>query len=163
MQRKRDLQWSRRNERRFWKIGIKDEWLSSARRQVHGKCCIVLQVRSFVFFFVFCFLSSPFHFAQLLLLHLDPKLAPQYAPQGGQMRQVRCEKKELKDVHVPSKLPTWTLSNQPHVKSTTKKSVEEEEALEDWNREIGELFEWLGMACLGSQRFGFLFLQLSWK
>ena len=72
------------------------------------------------------------------------------------MRQVRCEKIELKDVHVPLfELPT---SSQPHLKLTrTKKSVEEEEALEDWNREIGELFEWLGMACLGSQRFSFLF------
>jgi len=63
------------------------------------------------------------------------------------MRQVRCERTELKDVHVP--LPI--LSNQPHLNSTTK-SVEEEEALEDWDRKIGELFEWVGMACLGAQR-----------
>jgi len=83
------------------------------------------------------------------------------------MRQVRCEKKELENVHVPffELSSTWTLSNsnsnsssnssssQPpsHVKSTrTKKSVEEEE--EDRNRKLGELFEWVGMACLGSQR-----------
>lgn len=69
------------------------------------------------------------------------------------MRQVKCKKTELKDVHVPFfelPTPTWT---QPHV--TTKKSVEEEEVLEDRNRKIGELFEWLGMACLGSQRFSF--------
>lgn len=77
------------------------------------------------------------------------------------MRQIRCKKTELKDVLVPFdlKLPTWTLSKQqlaPHVKSTTKKSVKEE-ALEDRNRKIEELFEWLGMACLGSQRFSFLF------
>ena len=131
-------------------------------RQVHGKCCIVPQVRSFVFFFVVV-VSPPLSCRSTLLLRLDPKMAPQYAPQGGQMRRVRCEKRELKDVHVPSKLPTWTLSSQPHVKSTTKKTIEEEEALEDWNREIGELFEWVGMACLGSQRFGFLLLRLSWK
>jgi hypothetical protein len=76
------------------------------------------------------------------------------------MRQVSCEKKELKNVHVPlfELSSTWTLSSQPHVKSTrTKKTVEEEEALEDRNRKIGELFEWVGMACLGSQRFGFFF------
>ena len=78
------------------------------------------------------------------------------------MRQVRCKKTELKDVHVPEfnlkLLPTWT-QGQLHVKLTTKKkSVEEEEVLEDRNRRIGELFEWLGMACLGSQRFSFFFL-----
>lgn len=84
-------------------------------------------------------------------LRLDPKAAPLCTPplDGGQMRQVGCERTELKDVHVPS--PTRTLSSRPHVKST-KKSIEEEEALEDWNREIGQLFEWVGMACLGSQR-----------
>ena len=113
------------------------------------------------FFFVVD--SPPLSCRSTLLLRLDPKMAPQYAPQEGQMRRVRCEKMELKDVHVPSKLPTRTFSSQPHVKSTTKKSVEEEEAMEDWNREIGELFEWVGMACLGSQRFGFLLLRLSWK
>jgi ribonuclease P/MRP protein subunit RPP40 len=80
-------------------------------------------------------------------LRLDPKaaLAPLYAPQGGQIRQVRCEKTELKDVHVPLAL----LSNQPHVKSRKESSMEE---AEDWNLKIGELFEWVGMACLGSQR-----------
>ena len=26
----------------FGKIGLKGEWMSSAMRQVHGKCCIVL-------------------------------------------------------------------------------------------------------------------------
>ena len=52
-------------------------------------------------------------------------------------------------MHVP--LLAGTLSRQPHVTSM-KKSVEEEEALEDWNRKIGEVFEWVGMACLGSQR-----------
>ena len=112
--------------------------------------------RSFVFFFFsflffFCFFS--FHLAQLTLLRLDPKIVPIYALQGGQMRQVRCEKTELKNVHVPLfELPTLS---QPHLKLTTKKSVEEEEALQDRNRKIGELFEWLGMACLGSQRFKF--------
>lgn len=61
----------------------------------------------------------------------------------------------MKDVHVP--LPTGTLSSQlhkshSHLKST-KGSVAEEEALEDWNRQMGELFEWVGMACLGAQRW----------
>ncbi|KAF8809507.1 hypothetical protein BYT27DRAFT_7222422 [Phlegmacium glaucopus] len=70
-----------------------------------------------------------------------------YCSTGNQMRQVRCERTELKDVHMP--LPT--LSSQPRAQPT-KKSVEEEEALEDWNRKIGELFEWVGMACLGAQR-----------
>lgn len=116
---------------------------------------------SFLFFF-FCFFffssSSLFHFRSTLFPYLDPKRVPPYAPQGGQMRQVGCKKKELKDVHVPLfELSTlWTLSSQPHVKSTTKRrSVEEEEALEDRNHKIGEFFEWLGMACLGSQRFSF--------
>ena len=70
------------------------------------------------------------------------------------MRQVRCERTELKDVHVP--LPTRILSSQPlfNVKSTRKSIVEEQEqeVLEDWNYRIGELFEWVGMACLGAQR-----------
>jgi hypothetical protein len=130
---------------------------------------VVLFYRSVFFFFLFVFLSlllflllffccfplgsSVAHCA----LHVDPNKTPP----GGQMRQVSCEKKELKNVHVPlfELSSTWTLSSQPHVKSTrTKKKVEEEEALEDRNRKIGELFEWVGMACLGSQRFGFFFL-----
>ena len=127
-----------------------------------GQVCFFLC--SFFFFFCFfVFLSSPFISLNSISL-ADPKIAPLYAPQGGQMRQVRCDKTELKDVHVPffELPPTWTRTlsshHQPHVKlATTKKSVEEEEALEDRNRKIGELFEWLGMACLGSQRFSFLF------
>ena len=127
---------------------------------------------SFVFFFYFLFLfSPPPHFIFELKLYcaynIDPKMmTPLYAPQGGQMRRVRCEKKELKDVHVPLSFRVElhpTSKSQPHVKSTTttkKKSVEEEEALEDLNRKIGELFEWIGMACLGSQRFSFLFFSL---
>ena len=134
--------------------------MNLAMRQVHGKCCIVPQVcRSFfVFFFVFCFSFSPFHFRSTQLRLLDPK-APPYALPGCQIRQVKCEKKELKDVHVPLfELPGPTsTSSQPHVKSTTKKTVEDEEALEDHSRKIGELFEWIGMACLGSQRFSFSF------
>jgi len=87
---------------------------------------------------------------EVLYCSTDPKVSPTYTPQEGQMRQVKCERRELRDVHVP--LPTGTLvSSQPVLKST-KRSVEEEEALEDWNHKIAELFEWVGMACLGSQR-----------
>jgi len=28
-----------------------------------------------------------------------------------------------------------------------------EESTEDWDERIGDLFEWVGMACLGAQRF----------
>lgn len=100
------------------------------------------------------FLFLEIHFCSTLL-RLDPQVVvPPYALQGGQMRQVRCERTELKDVHVP--LPIQILSSQPRLKPT-KRSIEEEEALEDWNRRTADLFEWVGMACLGSQRWSLFF------
>ena len=104
-----DLQWSKRNDRWFWKIGIKGEWMSSAMRQVHGKCCIVLQVCLFCRSSSFCVL---FHFISfllfLVLLHLsiyffaynsialvDPKAFP-YTPRRSNASSQLCKKRNWK-------------------------------------------------------------------
>lgn len=131
-------------------------------KQVYGKYCIAPQVckakpdfSALLYFFSFPLSVILLSGSNQVYYNLDPKIIPQYTPQGGQIRQVRCERSEMKDVHVP--LPTGTLSSQPHTShshlKSTKKSVAEEEALEDWNRQMGELFEWVGMACLGAQRW----------
>ena len=58
----------------------------------------------------------------------------------------------MSDVHIP----TPSLSPRPvPQKSKGSKSAEndEDDALEDWNIHIESLFEWVGMACLGAQRW----------
>lgn len=53
-----------------------------------------------------------------------------------------------------------TVIVQPHICRSTDIHVPvpalaplPEESTEDWDERIGELFEWVGMACLGAQRF----------
>ena len=72
----------------------------------------------FICSFSFCFpLFFCFHLLggsnSILHYTLDPNKTPAYTLQGGQMRQVRCEKKEFKNVHVPLfELSALTLSSQ---------------------------------------------------
>jgi hypothetical protein len=87
------------------KILKKDEMLRSAMRQVHGKHCIVPQVRSFVYFFFLFVVSPPLSCRSTPLLRLE-RWRPNMHP-----KEVRCVesdvKTELKDVRVPSKLPPF--------------------------------------------------------
>lgn len=57
---------------------------------------------------------------------------------GDQVHQVQCRIRRLSDVHVP--IPTIT-------QRPTKK-----EDILDWDSEASSLVEWVGMACMGSQR-----------
>ncbi|KDR80766.1 hypothetical protein GALMADRAFT_264719 [Galerina marginata CBS 339.88] len=73
--------------------------------------------------------------------------------QASQLHRVQCKKKELQDVH----LPVPSLSSREDLPSSSRsepkgKSKDDEDLLDDWNRRIGSLFEWVGMACLGAQR-----------
>lgn len=75
------------------------------------------------------------------------------------MHAIRAEKHELKDVYVP--VPGLCSRPTPPAKAQSKKKPSSEgdaesdaqtEAAEDWDCRIESLFEWVGMACLGSQR-----------
>lgn len=57
---------------------------------------------------------------------------------------VKCQVTKLVDVRIP-KNP----SIPPHP-STSRSSTSDDE--EDWNSEMGALFEWIGLAALRSQR-----------
>ncbi|KAF8967763.1 ribonuclease P 40kDa subunit-domain-containing protein [Flammula alnicola] len=72
---------------------------------------------------------------------------------GGQLHRVQCKKKELQDLYVP--VPSLSPPPETSLKAKSKKgSVAEhdEEILDDWNRRVESLFEWIGMAGLGAQR-----------
>lgn len=52
-------------------------------------------------------------------------------------------------------IPDMQLTHRP-INHRGKNRIEEyEEDLEDWNVETSELFEWVGLACLGSQRLDY--------
>lgn len=44
------------------------------------------------------------------------------------------------------------LTHRPHKPQAKNRTEEYEEELEDWGAQTSELFEWVGLACLGSQR-----------
>ncbi|KAK2462727.1 hypothetical protein APHAL10511_005245 [Amanita phalloides] len=56
------------------------------------------------------------------------------------VEDVASQLKRIRDVHVPNVELRWIPGNGA------------EDELEDWNEEMHSLFEWVGMACLGSQR-----------
>jgi ribonuclease P/MRP protein subunit RPP40 len=58
---------------------------------------------------------------------------------------VPCERRELKDVHIP------LLNIKPRPK-VSKSDDDDNDVMDEWNRDAGALFEWIGLACLGSQR-----------
>ena len=73
----------------------------------------------------------------------------------------------MKDVHVP--VPSLALQPNPRPSSRKRKvddldseiadskdpedSQIQKDVMNDWNAHIVSLFEWVGMACLGAQRF----------
>ena len=80
-------------------------------------------------------------------------------PFAAQTHVVRAEKRELKDVYVP--VPSLCTRPTLPVKTQSKKKPGPEgdaefdaqtEAVDDWDCRMETLFEWVGMACLGSQR-----------
>ncbi|KAG5654183.1 hypothetical protein H0H81_006565 [Sphagnurus paluster] len=71
-------------------------------------------------------------------------------PQVAEMhvQEVHCQARQFADVHVP----TPTLRQHPILPQTTTQQVPANEEIDDWETEMVGLFEWVGMACLGSQR-----------
>lgn len=61
---------------------------------------------------------------------------------------VKCQVRELSNIHVPNvvSIPPRPSTGKP------KASSPDAELLEDWNTDMADLFEWVGMACLGAQR-----------
>jgi len=57
-------------------------------------------------------------------------------------RDVKCQITKIAGVRVP----VASLTSQPSISG-------DEEVLEDWKTYMATLFEWVGMACLGSQRY----------
>lgn len=55
------------------------------------------------------------------------------------------------NIHVPA----MQLTHRPLNPQTKNQTEEYEEELEDWTAETSELFEWVGLACLGSQRLDY--------
>ena len=59
--------------------------------------------------------------------------------------RVSCERRESKNVHIP----LLNIKPRPIV---SKSDDNDDDAMDEWNRDAGALFEWVGLACLGSQR-----------
>jgi len=67
---------------------------------------------------------------------------------NAQIRHVECETREMCDVHVPT--VSWTTFDCPDHAPPPDSA---DDALDDWNQRIQSMFEWVGMACLGAQRW----------
>jgi hypothetical protein len=63
-------------------------------------------------------------------------------PQFAASRDVKCQITKMASVCIP--VPSLTSHPPPSG---------DEDALVDWNTNMAALFEWVGMACLGSQRY----------
>lgn len=62
-------------------------------------------------------------------------------------RAVKCQKFTSTDVHVP------VVKLRPQPKKDKKGTGTVEDEAEDWTAAVAALLEWVGMACLGSQRY----------
>ncbi|KAF8075128.1 ribonuclease P 40kDa subunit-domain-containing protein [Lyophyllum atratum] len=76
---------------------------------------------------------------------------PESAFAVTQIRDVQCQLTKINDVHIPipSLRPHPSTS---HPRTSDEHGAAEREDTEDWNTEMAALFEWVGMAALGSQR-----------
>jgi len=54
----------------------------------------------------------------------------------------------MRDVHIP----IISAFDRPRTDGD-----DDDDALDDWKQEIQIIFEWVGMSCLGAQRYVFLF------
>lgn len=74
---------------------------------------------------------------------LENQVEAQSRDADAEIHQVQPLTHMMNDIYIP----------RPHLKPRpTTKQRGDAEAAEDWDEEISELFEWAGMACLGSQR-----------
>ena len=60
------------------------------------------------------------------------------------MKYVTAQVQRIRDIFVP------------HVELRRYPEKDAEEDMEDWNEEVHSLIEWVGMACLGAQRYAWL-------
>ena len=58
---------------------------------------------------------------------------------------IEAQVQKIRDIHVPD------------IELRRFPEKEAEDDIEDWNDEIHSLFEWVGMACLGAQRYARLY------
>ena len=61
------------------------------------------------------------------------------------MKDVTAQVQNIRDVFVP------------HIELRRYPEKGAEEDIEDWNEEVHLLLEWVGMACLGAQRYAWLY------
>ena len=92
------------------------------------------------------FERKPFYFLFINTFPLDLRSAEltsaAHVPQFTASRDVKCQATRIADVRIP--VPPFT--GQPD------NDDDDDDGLEDWNADMAALFEWVGMACLGSQR-----------
>ena len=91
---------------------------------------------------------------------LDGTAPPHGVFQDLKVHRVQCKTRELKNVHVP--IPELSPRPEPTpILSGSNCSLEDSEGLVDWDDRVQSLFEWIGMACLGAQRFNFVRVSIS--
>ncbi|KAH0583011.1 hypothetical protein H2248_010900 [Termitomyces sp. 'cryptogamus'] len=90
-----------------------------------------------------------------VVYNFDESTLPGLMFSKSQVREVVCQMTKSNDVHIP--LPS--LRHHPSTSQTkAQPSISDgqqpanDDDVEDWNLEMAELFEWVGMASLGSQR-----------
>ncbi|KIM44470.1 hypothetical protein M413DRAFT_67558 [Hebeloma cylindrosporum] len=81
---------------------------------------------------------------------LDYAALPHGVFQELRVLPVQCRISERKDVHVP--IPGLSPRPEPVPLGSNRVSVDGDEGLVDWDDRVQNLFEWIGMACLGAQR-----------
>jgi len=91
----------------------------------------------------------------------DGAALPHGVFQELEVHQVQCKTRELKNVHVP--VPGLSPRPEPNLilRGSNRVLEDSEEGLLDWDDRVQSLFEWIGMACLGAQRFDFVLVLVS--
>ena len=91
----------------------------------------------------------------------DGAAPPHGVFQELEVHQVQCKTRELKNVHVP--VPGLSPRPEPTLilRGSNRVLEDSEEGLLDWDDRVQSLFEWIGMACLGAQRFDFVLVLVS--
>ena len=92
-----------------------------------------------------------------MIFPLDGAAPPHGLPfNEPKSHRVQCKKKELKDVHVPIAAGLFPRPEPaPKLKGSNKILEDTEDNLLEWDTRIQALFEWIGMASLGAQRYDF--------
>lgn len=61
---------------------------------------------------------------------------------ASQLRKIEPVVRTLRDVHIPK----------PVICARPTAEPKDSTAADEWDEDVGELFEWAGLACLGSER-----------